>query len=78
MHRHVHPLCRQHLGADDHHTTAKPRTSGNGRVHHVGQQEVQRPQAHDGEDIGCENDVGVGGDGEDGGMLSTAKTTSVA
>ncbi|MNL80091.1 hypothetical protein D3C87_2068440 [compost metagenome] len=74
----MHPLRRQHLCADDHQHDRQSVFQVVKAVDHVGQQEVKRPQAHDGENVRRENDEGVGGDGEIAGMLSTAKTRSVA
>src|SRR5262249_56426743 len=36
-------------------------------VEYGGEGEVERAEAEDGEDVGCEDDEGVAGDGKDGG-----------
>jgi hypothetical protein len=45
-------------------TAARPYLSSENLIGHVGQQEVHRAQAEDGEDVRGQHDEGIRGDGE--------------
>jgi hypothetical protein len=57
---------QQHLDADEHQHRGQAVLEQREAVGHVGQQEVHRAQAEDGEDVRGQHDEGIRGDGEDG------------
>ena len=63
---HFHPVVRNHFRADENQNRAQAIVQVAKQVHHAGQQEVQRPQAQDGEDIRGEYDERILRDAEDG------------
>ena len=65
--RDLHQVDEQHLAADEHQHQGQAIGQQVKAVGQVGQQEVQRAQAQDGEDVGREHDERVAGDGKDGG-----------
>ena len=65
-HRHVHHVVQEHLHADEHQQEGNTRLEVDEPVRRTRQQEVQRPQAEDGEGVGREHHEQVPGHAEHG------------
>ena len=66
-------LVAYHLHPDEAEQQAQAIAQQPELVGDIAEQEEERTQAHDGKDVGEEDNIGVGGDGEDGGNAVDSK-----
>ncbi|MNY35347.1 hypothetical protein D3C86_1697460 [compost metagenome] len=66
LHRHVEPRSREHFPANEYQHQRQSIFEKMEALRHISEQEVKCPQPHDGEDVGREDNEGVGSHREDG------------